>query len=757
MRFPRFSSQGWLATAGLLATIWAVAVTPWLLGSGTIPYDAKDEFYPGVVFAAKSLLRGEAPLWNPFLYAGYPSFADPQAMTFSPSVALPMLLSQGIAWFDFVVLLHLLIGGIGMLRLGRSYAWTNGASLVAAMVFMFGGVVSSRLQHTPMIVTWAFLPWMFVGLRALFEKPTWRAVVGLGLALGLGVLQLTQLTYLSLLLVGAYATCRLIGTLLSVGWRPAWTIGARLVAAAALSLVIAAPQLIATLEVVPYTNRAILSFAMVAVNSLSPAAYLTLISPDALGNLTGKYVGPNDITETYFYLGAFPLAILLSGLLRRRQGEVRREMVFWTMVIALSVLYALGRATPVYAWLYGWFPGIQYFRRPTDAAFVFVFGAAILIGISMDAARAGAGARAAPGPQVGMLGAIVGLLLVAALSICAWLGTKASVASLALLGAGFVCYWRARTAKRPGVWIAALVLSVFIDLWMHNLGNRMNAHGSDGYRAIASLEDNPTMSFLAQRLKEDGYYRVELRTGAGELNAPETMGIASIGGLNPFMPKDYISFVGMEAGPLAPRQPSGAFGSYRGRINDLLGVRYLAADGASRAAIGKELGAAYTIVAEPQGRVVWMNPNALPRVLRPRHAIPAPQVQAIKPAMLDSIDLEDYAYVEAPVAVLAKCAGAKAGRADITRYSNNEIVIDVETDQAAWITLNDAFFDGWRAEISEEVVPIYRANGIFRAICVPPGRHSVRFVFEPYRHYFQTLRMTIYRVGAAARRQMALM
>ncbi len=28
-------------------------------------------------------------------------------------------------------------------------------------------------------------------------------------------------------------------------------------------------------------------------------------------------------------------------------------------------------------------------------------------------------------------------------------------------------------------------------------------------------------------------------------------------------------------------------------------------------------------------------------------------------------------------------------------------------------------------------VPIYRANGCFRAVCVPPGTHEVRFVYRP--------------------------
>ena len=83
--------------------MWTLAALPWLTRGKTIPYDAKDEFFPRVVFTVQSLLRGQAPFWDPYLFSGYPAFADPQAMTFSPTVVLPMLLSQSVVWFDIVI------------------------------------------------------------------------------------------------------------------------------------------------------------------------------------------------------------------------------------------------------------------------------------------------------------------------------------------------------------------------------------------------------------------------------------------------------------------------------------------------------------------------------------------------------------------------------------------------------------------------------------------------------------------------------
>jgi hypothetical protein len=720
--------------AATLVVLWVIAVLPWLTWNRTIPYDAKDEFYPGVAFTAKSILRGEAPWWNPYLFSGYPSFADPQAMTFSPSVVLPMLVSQSIVWFDIVILAHVLLGGLGVLRLGRSYGWNSSSSLVAALVFMFGGVAASRLEHTPIIVTWAFLPWVFVSIRALCESWSWRAVAGLGLALGLGALQLTQATYLFLLVILAYSLYRVIDIALAEGNSRALGLAAHLTAGAGIALLVAAPQLVATLNVLPYSNRGRFELAALAANYLSPQAYLTLLSPSILGNLRGEYHGPNDITETYLYIGTFPLVLVIVGLVGLRRGPDRGEAWFWTSALLFSIVYALGTATPIFALLHRFLPGVAYFRRTSEAAFLFLFCIAILAGRGMESAeagRAGAGARA---PGVRSLGAVVGLVALAALASSAWHGTWPSPVSIALLGLGFWCFARMRTGPASGLWSAALLVSIFVDLRIHNVANRLNAHRPSEYLGSASLEHNPALRFLDQRLREEGRYRVELRTGASDLNAPETMGIESIGGLNPLVVQDYVAFVGLSSEALLPRSPSGAFDSYRGRVNDLLGVRYLVATNALRPTIEKDLGSAYKVVGEPDGRVVWQNQNALPRVLRPSRAIAAPPVSAFTPDTLDSIDLEDSAYVEATSSVLARCAGGRAERADIVRYSNNEVILAVEADHAAWIALNDVFFEGWRAEIDGESTGIYRANGIFRAVCVPPGRHAVRFVFEPYRH-----------------------
>jgi uncharacterized membrane protein YfhO len=40
-------------------------------------------------------------------------------------------------------------------------------------------------------------------------------------------------------------------------------------------------------------------------------------------------------------------------------------------------------------------------------------------------------------------------------------------------------------------------------------------------------------------------------------------------------------------------------------------------------------------------------------------------------------------------------------------------------------------FPGWRAYIDGTATPIYRTNYLFRGIVVPPGQHTISFLYRP--------------------------
>jgi hypothetical protein len=71
------------------------------------------------------------------------------------------------------------------------------------------------------------------------------------------------------------------------------------------------------------------------------------------------------------------------------------------------------------------------------------------------------------------------------------------------------------------------------------------------------------------------------------------------------------------------------------------------------------------------------------------------------------------------------------GTAKILAYRNTEILVEATSPSGGWVVLNDPWHPWWFAEVDGKATELLRANVLFRAVAVPPGRHMVRFIFRP--------------------------
>jgi hypothetical protein len=65
-------------------------------------------------------------------------------------------------------------------------------------------------------------------------------------------------------------------------------------------------------------------------------------------------------------------------------------------------------------------------------------------------------------------------------------------------------------------------------------------------------------------------------------------------------------------------------------------------------------------------------------------------------------------------------------------YRNAEVVLEADSPDGGWAVLNDLWHPWWLASVDGQPAELLRANVLFRAVAVPPGRHTVRFVFRPF-------------------------
>src|SRR5690606_14675880 len=80
------------------------------------------------------------------------------------------------------------------------------------------------------------------------------------------------------------------------------------------------------------------------------------------------------------------------------------------------------------------------------------------------------------------------------------------------------------------------------------------------------------------------------------------------------------------------------------------------------------------------------------------------------------------------------------GTTSIISYANTRIEIEADSPVADHVVPYDAAHPWWTAEIDGRRVPVLRANVIFRAVAVPPGRHRVIFTFRPVEGAIRELR-----------------
>jgi hypothetical protein len=66
---------------------------------------------------------------------------------------------------------------------------------------------------------------------------------------------------------------------------------------------------------------------------------------------------------------------------------------------------------------------------------------------------------------------------------------------------------------------------------------------------------------------------------------------------------------------------------------------------------------------------------------------------------------------------------------------HGRIALDVSVDVPQFLVVTSTYYQGWEARVDGELVPLYRVNGSFMGLSIPPGEHRVQLEFRPHRLY----------------------
>jgi hypothetical protein len=766
--YPRESERFSLASAFGLYTVAFLALgSPWLSGAVEIPYDAASQFYPQFAFLARSFATGQSPFWTPNIFAGWPQIADPQSLIFSPLHVVAALLapSPSPRLFDALVFVLLYAGGTGVILFFRDRKWHVGGAVMAALAFSFGGSAASRLQHVGQVESLIFFPLSLWMLARALERSSWRAGAGAGVFAAMTVLGRDQVSLVAFYVLSGFVVWHWAcgpGRLARV----AASVKPLLAGAIAGALIVTVPVALTALLAV-HSNRPEIGYAFAGGGSLHPANLLMLVFPDLFGassfdrdlwgppgfawhdafGPTGLFVAQNT---GQVYLGALAAVTVLGfGVVRGLLWT--REIRFFSAAMVLVLLYALGKYTPAFHLMYDVVPGVPLFRRPADATFVLCALLAIVAGYLVHRWLT----DTIPAPRRWQRAVEISIAIVL-IGISAGLALRVGVMQEAvwpiLSGIGFAAaaiaaLMLARRLAARGALAAAAVLAVFsvADLGWNNAPNESTGLKPSQYEALRPDTTDQTVTLLKTKLAAaaapDRRDRVEL------------IGIAyhwpNIGLIHDFdhlFGHNPLRLMDFERATAAPDTVAGAdqrqfpplMASYRSMLENLFGVRFIAI-GVPIERIDPSLKPEdLDLVLRTKDAYVYENPRALPRVLLATEWRKADFDAMIRDGGWPDVDPRRTVLLEnAPPGAPEAAA---AGTARILHYRNTDIAIEADAPGGGFVVLNDVWHPWWRATVDDKPADILKANVLFRAVGVPPGKHVVRFTFHPFAGAFAELK-----------------
>ena len=680
------------------------------------------QFVPWRDYAFELLRAGQLPLWNPYNGAGAPLLANYQSALLYPPNWLGLVLP--LAWsMSLTAVAHLALAGWGMWKLtGRLGAPALGRGL-AALAFGLTGYFVARLGTYPMIHAAVWLPWLVWAGHGWLVGGGRRAGVLLALFVALSLLAgHAQTAWYSLLLVALYS-------LWLVTFGPARGQMRRLLvlgAAVVLGAGVAALQLVPTAELLLLSQRSGGVDYDFAMNfSFGWARALNFLSPVVFGTpADGSYLESGFYFEYAVYIGLIPLVSALAAVgawLGSRRKQARHPALvtvpFWIFVALAGFVFALGPTTPIFPFLYRAAPTFDLFQAPARWSLWTVFALCLLAAFGVTAwGRSYKQRRWTRRLMAGCV-AVVLLAVAGALTMPAQGGAFVLLRALfvaAILGiaTGWLTLRQPEPNSRRALrWVALVLLVVTADLVWANWGQNPTVPAlffdRDPLRASAVRADWP--SEVEVQVKFDDFFRVDdYRIAAERWPDVRASGLPNLNLLDrrplldnfdPLVPGAFAAFSRLlDATP--PNERAGLY------VAAGVGALYT---GANVTSPTSEAAARAWLVPS----VCWQTDEAsLTRaLLDPERLMTQVQILGDGPCPEAPSDAP-------PTSVLIGDEGSR-------------IELAVRSPYDGWLVLADTDYPGWSAAVDGASTPIFRANGPFRAIQVPPGEHVVTFAYTP--------------------------
>ncbi|MDP3940883.1 MAG: YfhO family protein [bacterium] len=688
--------------------------------NGAMP-DIIDQIYPWRHFSIEQLTKGQIPWWNPNSFSGNPHVANVQSAAFNPFNVLFFVMPFIDAW-SLIVLLQPLVAGMGMYVFLRSQNITKQGAFLGSIAWMFCGFIVVWMAYGTLSLAISFLPLTLFGLYKLSE--TKRIKWGILSSVLIATSFFSGHFQTSLYLAG---TTILYITFL--GFRKETRTKALLIGAFLLGILISLIQILPAIQFYTLSPRS----SIYLFSGGIPVHYLiTLIAPDFYGNPVTRNDWFGFYAEWASFIGVIPLLFAFFTLRRKP----RRVVIFFQLLFLFSFLFALD--SPLLRLLGSLHIPVISTSTPSRLIVITSFALATLSGFGYDAVLEMI-------RKVKLRSVLPQLIL--------FFVVIASIWGVILFG-GILTSEQAAIAKKNFLLPTSLFFLTGVTLLLVFLLKKKQKFFIvlllfplflmvfDSLRFVTKwmpfdpknlvFPDAPVIAAMQQKI---GHGRV-----FGNISAQvgTYFNLPLIEGYDPLYIDRYGEFIRTSSrGVYTPSERSlvriDRNGDYTKRILDLLGVTL----------IYHPLPDTNQAWAFP----VWNDPNYIlfykddlfslysnTRVInRPslyyRYQVIPDEKKLLATFFTVKFDYRNTLLLEADPKIPVS-EGEHTSSVLVVKDTPNFLKFAVSSDMPALLFLSDNYYPGWKAYVNDKETTIFRADYTFRAVVVPAGESSVKFIYR---------------------------
>ena len=763
----------WLLLPLVLATIPVAGV--FTLSRLFFVRDLALSFRSRYLFLRHSVYSGSFPFWDPYPANGQAAVNDALHQLFHlPSLAVRLLLPDAIAYNAWVAL-PVPLAALGMYLFLRRHVGAAAASL-GAIAFAASGPMVSTTNFPNMSWSVAAVPFVFWALERLLQHRSGASAALLAFTVSCQALAGEPVTLAATLAILAGYTM-----FVERRWRDV-----RLVALVGIAS--AAGLLLSAIQYLPLVvaSRASMRGTMVADDfwAFNPLALFELLVPHFFGDYfnsnlrqLGWMMALNSRRDPFYYTMYVGVPFVMLAGVAALSGRPRTR--FWAIVVAACAIASLGSYTPLYPALQALIPPLKTFRFPVKYFSLGAFAFATLVAFALQWLIEETPDRQ---PRRAVRAVLIGSVVLAAASyvLIAWvliapriplngfyrLAMWAEVLS-PIQGAEFLLYrvrplitslllklicatfllWVATSLRRERR-LALVVLCAFgvVDLLASNAGVNPTIDRS-------LLEDPEWARLIPPEMHERIYVggRLEGYVDVLDVDAPKYG--AYIDGLNemeqrnlimgqmifapsgaklreaisydlPLLwPLDYARLIGLFK--FAPRED-------RLRYLRRAGTRFVVLPtppypGAQPLAQLRSVEQLHLYDFNPGAQRAYVVPDALmgPDV--------GWQIQGMFQERFDPV--KGVLVSEPPPPPSGFEGPGVPPSATFIEDGLNRVVVRAGLPADGYLVLLDSYDPDWAVEVDGSSAPLMRGNGLFRAVHLRRGTHTVTFTYHPSQFY----------------------